>query len=163
MNESADQRTPLDLDLLRAYLGAAVTGCHATEPGTVAPGFLRCTPLYSSRAFKGCGMAEPLEDIKGVLLDLDGTIFVGDRLVPGAADAVDALRRGGLPLISAYCASKAAVISITQSAALAFLQNTASWSIASVPALSIPHWADTRFRQLNLTVSPAKPARCRSR
>jgi HAD superfamily hydrolase (TIGR01458 family) len=43
-------------------------------------------------------MSEPLEDIKGVLLDLDGTIFVGDRLVPGAADAVDALRRGGLPL-----------------------------------------------------------------
>ena len=29
---------------------------------------------------------------------LDGTIFIGDRLVPGAADAVDALRRGGLPL-----------------------------------------------------------------
>ena len=43
-------------------------------------------------------MSEPLEDIKGVLLDLDGTIFVGDRLVPGAADAVGALRRGGLPL-----------------------------------------------------------------
>ena len=43
-------------------------------------------------------MSEPLEDIKGVLLDLDGTIFVGDRLIPGAADAVGALRRGGLPL-----------------------------------------------------------------
>ena len=43
-------------------------------------------------------MSELLEDIKGVLLDLDGTIFVGDRLVPGAADAVGALRRGGLPL-----------------------------------------------------------------
>ena len=43
-------------------------------------------------------MSEPLEDIEGVLLDLDGTIFVGDRLVPGAADAVGALRRSGLPL-----------------------------------------------------------------
>ena len=43
-------------------------------------------------------MPEPLEDIKGVLLDLDGTIFVGDRLVPGAADAVGALRRSGLPM-----------------------------------------------------------------
>jgi HAD superfamily hydrolase (TIGR01458 family) len=43
-------------------------------------------------------MPEPLGEIKGVLLDLDGTIFVGDRLVPGAADAVAALRRGGLPL-----------------------------------------------------------------
>ena len=42
--------------------------------------------------------SEPLEDIEGVLLNLDGTIFVGDRLVPGAADAVDALRRAGLSL-----------------------------------------------------------------
>lgn len=43
-------------------------------------------------------MAEQLEGIAGVLLDLDGTIFVGDRLVPGAADAVATLRRGGLPV-----------------------------------------------------------------
>ncbi len=43
-------------------------------------------------------MSELLEGIEGVLIDLDGTIFVGDRLVPGAADAVDALRRGGLPV-----------------------------------------------------------------
>ncbi len=43
-------------------------------------------------------MPDQLEDIGGVLLDLDGTVFVGDRLVPGAADAVHALRRAGLPL-----------------------------------------------------------------
>ena len=42
--------------------------------------------------------SEQLEDIQAVLLDLDGTVFVGDRLVPGAADAIDALRRGGFPL-----------------------------------------------------------------
>ncbi len=42
--------------------------------------------------------SEQLQDIKGVLLDLDGTVFVGDRLVPGAADAITALRRSGLPL-----------------------------------------------------------------
>ena len=41
---------------------------------------------------------EQLENIKGVLLDLDGTVFVGDRLVPGAADAISALRRAGLPM-----------------------------------------------------------------
>ncbi len=41
---------------------------------------------------------EKLEDVHGVLLDLDGTLFVGDRLVPGAADAVAAIRRGGLPM-----------------------------------------------------------------
>ena len=43
-------------------------------------------------------MPDQLEDIEGVLLDLDGTIFIGDRLVPGAADAVSALRRAGLPI-----------------------------------------------------------------
>ncbi|SVA96577.1 uncharacterized protein METZ01_LOCUS149431 [marine metagenome] len=43
-------------------------------------------------------MPDHLEDIEGVLLDLDGTIFIGDRLVPGAADAVSALRRAGLPI-----------------------------------------------------------------
>ena len=42
--------------------------------------------------------SEQLEGIEGVLLDLDGTIFVGDRLVPGAREAIAALRRGGLPL-----------------------------------------------------------------
>ena len=41
---------------------------------------------------------EQLEDIQGVLLDLDGTVFVGERLIPGAADAIEALRRSGLPL-----------------------------------------------------------------
>ncbi len=41
---------------------------------------------------------EQLEDVKGVLLDLDGTVFIGDRLVPGAAEAIAALRRSGLPL-----------------------------------------------------------------
>ncbi len=56
------------------------------------------TFLVRCPTYTGPGMSEPLEDIKGVLLDLDGTIFVGDRLIPGAADAVDTLRRGGLPL-----------------------------------------------------------------
>lgn len=102
---------------------------------------------------------------KGVLFGVQAAArLMIDKQIEGCIINVASIAgRGGLPLISAYCASKAAVISITQSAALAFLQNTASWSIASVPALSIPHWADTRFRQLNLTVSPAKPARCRSR
>ena len=39
-----------------------------------------------------------LEDIGGVLLDLDGTVFVGDRLIPGATGAITVLRRSGLPL-----------------------------------------------------------------
>ena len=42
--------------------------------------------------------SEQLDDIRGVRLDLDGTVFIGDRLVPGAADAIAVLRRGGVPL-----------------------------------------------------------------
>lgn len=34
---------------------------------------------------------------RGVLLDLDGVLYVGDAAVPGAAEAVTALRRDGVP------------------------------------------------------------------
>lgn len=36
--------------------------------------------------------------VRGVLLDLDGTIYHGDNTLPGAADAVDRLRERGLSL-----------------------------------------------------------------
>ena len=36
--------------------------------------------------------------IKGVLLDLSGVIYVGDRLMPGALDAIDQLHRCKLPI-----------------------------------------------------------------
>jgi phospholysine phosphohistidine inorganic pyrophosphate phosphatase len=83
----------MDLDFFRAYFSAAITGyAPATWDGGAGLLLSWCT------TYKGHGMPESLGEIKGVLLDLDGTIFVGDRLVPGAADAVGALRRGGLPL-----------------------------------------------------------------
>lgn len=41
---------------------------------------------------------ELLDNINGVLLDLDGTVFVGDHLVPRAAEAIAALRRGAMPI-----------------------------------------------------------------
>ena len=34
----------------------------------------------------------------GCVLDLDGTLYVDDDLIPGAADAVDRLRQSGVPL-----------------------------------------------------------------
>lgn len=42
--------------------------------------------------------SEPLGDVTAILLDLDGTVSIGDRLVPGAAGAITALRRSGLPV-----------------------------------------------------------------
>ncbi|RYP80694.1 TIGR01458 family HAD-type hydrolase [Nocardioides guangzhouensis] len=38
-----------------------------------------------------------MEGVKGLLLDLDGVVHVGDAPVPGAADAVAWLRREGVP------------------------------------------------------------------
>jgi phospholysine phosphohistidine inorganic pyrophosphate phosphatase len=35
--------------------------------------------------------------VRGVLLDLDGVVYVGDSAVPGAADVVDWLSREGIP------------------------------------------------------------------
>ena len=43
-------------------------------------------------------MPDKLEDVHAVLIDLEGTIFVGDKLVPGAADAIAILRRGKIPM-----------------------------------------------------------------
>ena len=39
-----------------------------------------------------------LGPIEGVLLDLDGTLYDSDEVIPGAVAAVEALRRGGVPL-----------------------------------------------------------------
>ena len=35
--------------------------------------------------------------MRGVLLDLDGVVYVGDEPVPGAAETVDWLAREGIP------------------------------------------------------------------
>ena len=40
----------------------------------------------------------PGEAIRGLLLDLDGTVWEGEALVPGADGAIAALRAGGIPV-----------------------------------------------------------------
>jgi HAD superfamily hydrolase (TIGR01458 family) len=37
------------------------------------------------------------EEIRGLLLDIDGTLLEDDRAIPGAADAIDRLRGAGIP------------------------------------------------------------------
>jgi HAD superfamily hydrolase (TIGR01458 family) len=39
-----------------------------------------------------------MKDLQALLIDLDGVLYVGDDPIPGARDAVAALRRGGLAL-----------------------------------------------------------------
>jgi HAD superfamily hydrolase (TIGR01458 family) len=41
---------------------------------------------------------EPSGRPRGLLLDLDGTVYEDDALVPGAAEAIAALRQGGVPV-----------------------------------------------------------------
>jgi Haloacid dehalogenase-like hydrolase len=40
-----------------------------------------------------------LADVRGLLLDIDGTLLVHDRPIPGAAEALGQLRASGLPFL----------------------------------------------------------------
>ena len=42
-------------------------------------------------------MNQKLTDIAGYLIDLDGTVYVGDRPIPGAAETINRLRERGIP------------------------------------------------------------------
>ncbi len=37
-------------------------------------------------------------DVKGILIDLDGVMYTGDRVIPGAADALEYLKKKGYPI-----------------------------------------------------------------
>lgn len=37
--------------------------------------------------------------IKAALFDLDGTVYIGGKLIPGAKEAINALRRGGIKIV----------------------------------------------------------------
>ena len=45
-----------------------------------------------------CDVAEMLEDVRALLIDLDGVLYVEDEPIAGAAQAVRQLRERGLPL-----------------------------------------------------------------
>ncbi len=44
-------------------------------------------------------MSDPLAGVAGVVMDMDGVLYLADRPIPGAAEAVERLRRRGLPVI----------------------------------------------------------------
>ncbi|MFH1499909.1 MAG: TIGR01458 family HAD-type hydrolase [Verrucomicrobiota bacterium] len=43
-------------------------------------------------------MASPIPSFKGLLLDLDGTLYVGDSPLPGAVDALNRIHSAGTPV-----------------------------------------------------------------
>ena len=44
-------------------------------------------------------MNEKFGGIKAALFDLDGTVYIGGKLIPGAKEAINALRRGGIKIV----------------------------------------------------------------
>ncbi|HMK16472.1 MAG TPA: TIGR01458 family HAD-type hydrolase, partial [Methanomicrobiales archaeon] len=62
--------------------GAGPGGRGPSGPGRERPG----------------GTGAPLDRIQGLLLDLDGVLYIGDRPVPGAAGALDRIRKSGRPV-----------------------------------------------------------------
>ena len=40
-----------------------------------------------------------MRPIEGLLIDLDGTVYLGRELIPGSAQAIDRLRRAGVPFL----------------------------------------------------------------
>ncbi len=45
-----------------------------------------------------CDRCEVLENVAALLIDLDGVLYVEEEPIPGAVEAVERLRRAGLPL-----------------------------------------------------------------
>lgn len=39
-----------------------------------------------------------MQSIRGVLIDVSGTVHVGDKAIPGAIQALDRLRASGIPV-----------------------------------------------------------------
>ena len=60
------------------------------ESGGAAGGILM-------KAYKMPGMPAPDRHIRGLLLDLDGTIYRGDHAIEGAAQLIDGLKGAGIP------------------------------------------------------------------
>jgi len=42
-------------------------------------------------------MTAAIDDIKGFLFDMDGVLFVGDKIIPGAREAIETLKSSGYP------------------------------------------------------------------
>lgn len=92
----------------------------------------RAAPLAISRrrAVRETGGA-----VRGILLDLDGVLYVGDEVVPGAADAIAWLRQHGVPHL--------------------FLTNTSSRPRAAIAAKLAGFGVEARVEQI---LTPATAA-----
>ena len=58
---------------------------------TVSPLLLNLTPVAIISHMK----SEKVQDIQAILFDLDGVLYIGDQMLPGAAEAVTRLKSYG--------------------------------------------------------------------
>lgn len=79
----------------------------------------------------------PERRIEGAVVDLDGTVYRGDRLVPGADDAIGALRAAGVEVL--FLSNKA-------------IDRRASFS-AKLTALGVPATADAVLNSASITAT----------
>lgn len=101
--------------------------------------------------------------VRGVLLDLDGVVYLGDSPVPGAADVVDWLSRDGIPfrfLTNTSSRPRAAIVAkLAAMGVPASDDDVLTPSVAAVswlrhhcsgrPALFVPAATASEFRELD--------------
>lgn len=88
-------------------------------------------------------------DIDGLLIDLDGTVYEGRSLVPGAAEAVRRLRMDGFPLLfttNTSRKSRADIIAVLEGLGL----DVATDEVFSAPVAAAGWLADRGVRRVQL-------------
>ena len=83
----------------------------------------------------------------GFLLDLDGTLYVGDAAIPGAADAVRALAERGIPF--RYVTNTTRMSRRALAARLTAMGFPAPGEVIFTPALADARWLlEHRLRRI---------------
>ena len=93
--------------------------------------------------FPGDQPKQRLANIKGLLFDLDGVLYVGSRAIEGAADAVERIRSGGIPCRFVTNTSTLSLDSLQQKI------NALGFSIARHELISAPQAALLFLEQQN--------------
>jgi HAD superfamily hydrolase (TIGR01458 family) len=93
-----------------------------------------------------------MRPIEGLLIDLDGTVYLGSQLIPGSADAIDRLRSIGVPFLFTTNTSR-----MSRSDIAASLGSMGLWvepsEIFSAPIAAARWLKDEGVRRIHLLVS----------
>jgi HAD superfamily hydrolase (TIGR01458 family) len=93
-----------------------------------------------------------MRSIKGLLVDLDGTVYRGRELIAGSARAIDLLREAGVPLLFTTNTSRMSRAGITASLASMGLRIETS-EVFSAPVAAAQWLRDEGVQRVHLMVS----------